>query len=73
MMIAHKDKVQGVKQMVATLNERGRSETQNHLEVYRPWGSYDSVDMGGRFQVKRISVKPTTAPSTGSWYPALRK
>ncbi|BAP41434.1 mannose-1-phosphate guanylyltransferase/mannose-6-phosphate isomerase [Pseudomonas sp. 21LCFQ02] len=58
MMIAHKDKVQGVKQMVNTLNERGRSETQNHLEVYRPWGSYDSVDMGGRFQVKRISVKP---------------
>ncbi|KOP54892.1 mannose-1-phosphate guanylyltransferase [Pseudomonas coronafaciens pv. porri] len=58
MMIAHKDKVQGVKQMVATLNEQGRTETQNHLEVYRPWGSYDSVDMGGRFQVKRISVKP---------------
>jgi mannose-6-phosphate isomerase-like protein (cupin superfamily) len=50
--------VQGVKQMVATLNEQGRSETQNHCEVYRPWGSYDSVDMGGRFQVKRISVKP---------------
>ncbi|MFK3796543.1 mannose-1-phosphate guanylyltransferase/mannose-6-phosphate isomerase [Pseudomonas sp. NPDC088444] len=58
MMIAHKDKVQGVKQLVNTLNERGRTETQNHLEVYRPWGSYDSVDMGGRFQVKRISVKP---------------
>lgn len=58
MMIAHKDKVQGVKQMVNTLNEQGRSETQNHCEVYRPWGSYDSVDMGGRFQVKHISVKP---------------
>lgn len=58
MMIAHKDKVQGVKQMVNTLNEQGRTETQNHCEVYRPWGSYDSVDMGGRFQVKHISVKP---------------
>ena len=58
MMIAHKDKVQGVKQMVNTLNGQGRSETQNHCEVYRPWGSYDSVDMGGRFQVKHISVKP---------------
>ena len=58
MMIAHKDKVQGVKQMVSTLNDQGRSETQNHCEVYRPWGSYDSVDMGGRFQVKHISVKP---------------
>lgn len=57
-MIAHKDKVQGVKQMVATLNEQGRSETQSHCEVYRPWGSYDSVDNGKRFQVKRISVKP---------------
>jgi mannose-1-phosphate guanylyltransferase/mannose-6-phosphate isomerase len=58
MMIAHKDKVQGVKQMVKTLDEQGRTETQNHLEVYRPWGSYDSVDMGGRFQVKHITVKP---------------
>ncbi|MND49698.1 Alginate biosynthesis protein AlgA [compost metagenome] len=58
MMIAHKDKVQGVKQLVNTLNEQGRSETQNHCEVYRPWGSYDSVDMGGRFQVKHITVKP---------------
>ncbi|MCE0462113.1 MULTISPECIES: mannose-1-phosphate guanylyltransferase/mannose-6-phosphate isomerase [Pseudomonas] len=58
MMIAHKDKVQGVKQLVNTLNAQGRNETQNHCEVYRPWGSYDSVDMGGRFQVKHISVKP---------------
>lgn len=58
MMIVHKDSVQGVKQMVNTLNAQGRSETQTHCEVYRPWGSYDSVDMGGRFQVKRISVKP---------------
>lgn len=58
MMIAHKDRVQEVKQLVNTLNEAGRSETQNHCEVYRPWGSYDSVDMGGRFQVKHISVKP---------------
>ncbi|MBD9485112.1 mannose-1-phosphate guanylyltransferase/mannose-6-phosphate isomerase [Pseudomonas sp. PDM14] len=58
MMIAHKDRVQEVKQLVNTLNEQGRSETQNHCEVYRPWGSYDSVDMGGRFQVKHITVKP---------------
>ncbi|MFH7495266.1 mannose-1-phosphate guanylyltransferase/mannose-6-phosphate isomerase, partial [Pseudomonas syringae pv. tagetis] len=58
MKIPHKDKVQGVKKIVATLNEQGRTETQNHLEEYRQWGSYDSVDMGGRFQLKRISVKP---------------
>ena len=58
MMIAHRDHVQDVKTVVKQLDAQGRSETQNHCEVYRPWGSYDSVDMGGRFQVKHISVKP---------------
>ncbi|MCY1518128.1 Alginate biosynthesis protein AlgA [compost metagenome] len=58
MMIAHKDRVQDVKKLVNTLDADGRSETQNHCAVYRPWGSYDSVDMGGRFQVKHITVKP---------------
>ncbi|OEC33886.1 mannose-1-phosphate guanylyltransferase / mannose-6-phosphate isomerase [Pseudomonas cuatrocienegasensis] len=58
MMIAHKDRVQDVKTVVNQLDAQGRSETQNHCEVYRPWGSYDSVDTGGRFQVKRITVKP---------------
>lgn len=58
MMIAHKDRVQDVKKVVNQLEAAGRSETQNHCQVYRPWGSYDSVDMGGRFQVKHISVKP---------------
>ncbi|MGE8362716.1 mannose-1-phosphate guanylyltransferase/mannose-6-phosphate isomerase [Pseudomonas sp.] len=58
MMIAHRDRVQDVKKVVNELDAQGRSETQNHLEVYRPWGSYDSVDMGGRFQVKHITVKP---------------
>ncbi|MBO3274859.1 mannose-1-phosphate guanylyltransferase/mannose-6-phosphate isomerase [Pseudomonas schmalbachii] len=58
MMIAHRDRVQDVKKVVGELDAQGRSETQNHCAVYRPWGSYDSVDMGGRFQVKRISVKP---------------
>ncbi|WP_371230534.1 mannose-1-phosphate guanylyltransferase/mannose-6-phosphate isomerase [Pseudomonas sp. QE6] len=58
MMIAHKDHVQDVKKVVNQLDAAGRSETQNHCQVYRPWGSYDSVDMGGRFQVKHITVKP---------------
>ncbi|MDH4564273.1 mannose-1-phosphate guanylyltransferase/mannose-6-phosphate isomerase [Pseudomonas sp. BN411] len=58
MMIAHKDRVQDVKKLVNKLDADGRSETQNHCAVYRPWGSYDSVDMGGRFQVKHITVKP---------------
>ncbi len=58
LMIAPKDRVQEVKTLVNTLNEQGRQETQSHCEVFRPWGSYDSVDMGGRFQVKHITVKP---------------
>ena len=58
MMIAHKDRVQEVKQLVNQLDALGRCETQNHCAVYRPWGSYDSVDIGGRFQVKHITVKP---------------
>ena len=58
MMIAHRDHVQDVKKVVNQLDELGRSETQNHCQVFRPWGSYDSVDMGGRFQVKHITVNP---------------
>ncbi|TWI58428.1 mannose-1-phosphate guanylyltransferase (GDP) /mannose-6-phosphate isomerase, type 2 [Pseudomonas duriflava] len=57
-MIVHKDKVQDVKKVVNKLEEQGRQEVKSHLEVFRPWGSYDSVDMGHRFQVKRITVKP---------------
>ncbi|WP_263141268.1 mannose-1-phosphate guanylyltransferase/mannose-6-phosphate isomerase [Pseudomonas sp. RIT-PI-AD] len=58
MMVAHKDRVQDVKKLVNELDALDRPETQNHCAVYRPWGSYDSVDMGGRFQVKHITVKP---------------
>lgn len=57
-MVAHRDRVQDVKKLVKSLDDQARPETQNHCQVYRPWGSYDSVDMGGRFQVKRITVKP---------------
>ena len=57
-MVAHKDRVQDVKQLVNTLTAEGRTEAQNHCQVYRPWGSYDSIDSGNRFQVKRIVVKP---------------
>jgi mannose-1-phosphate guanylyltransferase len=57
-LVAHKDKVQDVKQIVAMLKAAGRSEHLNHREVYRPWGVYDSVDQGQRYQVKRITVKP---------------
>ena len=57
-MVAHRDNVQDVKKLVTRLNRQQRTETRTHRQVYRPWGSYDSIDMGNRFQVKRITVKP---------------
>jgi mannose-1-phosphate guanylyltransferase len=57
-LVAHKDKVQDVKKLVAQLQADGRFEHLNHREVYRPWGVYDSIDSGERYQVKRITVKP---------------
>ena len=57
-LVARKDKVQQVKDVVAQLKAGQRSQAALHREVHRPWGSYDSVDMGERFQVKRIKVKP---------------
>ncbi|MEY4344343.1 MAG: hypothetical protein RL302_2693 [Pseudomonadota bacterium] len=57
-LVAHKDKTQDVKKIVDQLKAASRSEGQMHRKVYRPWGWYDSVDNGGRFQVKRIVVKP---------------
>ena len=57
-LVAAKDRVQDVKAIVNHLNELGRPETELHREVYRPWGKYDSVDAGDRFQVKRITVNP---------------
>lgn len=63
-LVAAKDKVQEVKKVVAHLNEAGRSEAKLHREVYRPWGKYDSIDNGPRYQVKRITVKPGEKLST---------
>jgi mannose-1-phosphate guanylyltransferase/mannose-6-phosphate isomerase len=57
-LVTHKDKAQSVKQIVNQLKAEGRSEANIHREVYRPWGKYDSIDTGERFQVKRITVKP---------------
>lgn len=57
-LVASRDKVQHVKKVVDALSGAGRSEHLAHRQVYRPWGSYDSIDMGERFQVKRIVVKP---------------
>ena len=57
-LVARKDKVQQVKDVVAQLKQEQRSQAALHREVHRPWGSYDSIDTGPRFQVKRIKVKP---------------
>lgn len=57
-LVAHKDNVQNVKNIVAKLEQDSRSEHINHRVVQRPWGCYDSVDNGERYQVKRITVKP---------------
>ncbi|MBL4680941.1 MAG: mannose-1-phosphate guanylyltransferase/mannose-6-phosphate isomerase [Pseudomonadales bacterium] len=57
-LIASKDKVQEVKDIVSQLNKLNRSETENHRQVYRPWGYYDSIDVDEGFQVKRITVNP---------------
>jgi mannose-1-phosphate guanylyltransferase/mannose-6-phosphate isomerase len=57
-LVAPKSRVQDVKQLVAKLKESGRSEPALHREVYRPWGSYDSLDNGPRHQVKRLTVRP---------------
>lgn len=57
-LVANKDKVQEVKQIVEQLKADKRSEAVLHREAYRPWGKYDCIDTGERFQVKRITVKP---------------
>jgi mannose-1-phosphate guanylyltransferase/mannose-6-phosphate isomerase len=57
-LVARKDRVQQVKDVVATLKSQQRTQAALHREVHRPWGSYDSVDAGDGFQVKRIKVKP---------------
>lgn len=57
-MVAPKDRVQDVKKLVARLKSAGRGEHSLHREVFRPWGSYDSIDHGQRYQVKRLTIKP---------------
>ncbi|TLX21632.1 mannose-1-phosphate guanylyltransferase/mannose-6-phosphate isomerase [Thermomonas fusca] len=57
-LVARKDRVQQVKDVVAQLKAGQRSQAVLHREVHRPWGSYDSIDMADGFQVKRIKVKP---------------
>ncbi len=62
-LVAHKDSVQDVKEMVGRLRSDGRPEAEAHRRVHRPWGSYEVVDSGPGFQVKRLTVNPGAALS----------
>jgi mannose-1-phosphate guanylyltransferase/mannose-6-phosphate isomerase len=57
-LVAHKSRSQDVKEVVDQLKAQGREETALHREVFRPWGSYDSLENADGFQVKRLVVKP---------------
>jgi len=57
-LVAHKDAAQDVKHIVDRLKAAERNEATRHQRVYRPWGSYEGIDTGERFQVKRIIVNP---------------
>lgn len=57
-LIANRSEVQAVKEVVETLKSMQRDEHLTHREVYRPWGVYDCIDVGERYQVKRITVNP---------------
>ncbi|MBN8714858.1 MAG: mannose-1-phosphate guanylyltransferase/mannose-6-phosphate isomerase, partial [Xanthomonadales bacterium] len=57
-LVAHRDAAQDVRKVVEQLKAAGRSEYELHRLVHRPWGTYDSLEQGPRFQVKRIVVKP---------------
>jgi mannose-1-phosphate guanylyltransferase/mannose-6-phosphate isomerase len=62
-LVASKDEAQKVKDIVGKLDAANRTEHVSHRRVYRPWGYYESIDAGERFQVKRIMVKPGAALS----------
>jgi mannose-1-phosphate guanylyltransferase/mannose-6-phosphate isomerase len=62
-LVAPKGRVQDVKKLVQRLKETGRYEHSLHREVFRPWGSYDSIENGHRFQVKCLKVKPGASMS----------
>ena len=57
-LVTPKNRVQDVKELVNLLKKASRPESSLHREVFRPWGSYDSLDSGERYQVKHLSVNP---------------
>ena len=65
-LVCHKDRSQDVKHIVNQLKNQQRSEYQLHRKVHRPWGTYETMDVGERFQVKRLTVKPGASLSLQS-------
>ena len=57
-LVGNGQRMQEVKEVVARIKRDGRAEATWHRKVHRPWGAYDSIDNGERFQVKRITVNP---------------
>lgn len=62
-LVANKSNAQDVKKVVEALKKQNRDEYKNHSLVFRPWGSYESIDRGERYQAKRITVNPGAALS----------
>lgn len=58
LLVLPKERAQDIRRIVRRLQEEKRSECSTHRQVMRPWGSYDAIGQGQRFQVKRITVKP---------------
>ncbi len=67
-LVADKNDAQQVKKVIAEIERRNRTEHLQHREIYRPWGCYDSVDSGTRYEVKRIRVKPGASLSLQMHY-----
>ncbi len=57
-LVANKDKAQDVKHIVEQLKTENRDERLLHRRVYRPWGSYKTIDTGNQYQVKRLTINP---------------
>jgi mannose-1-phosphate guanylyltransferase/mannose-1-phosphate guanylyltransferase/mannose-6-phosphate isomerase len=67
-LACHRDRAQDVKKMVEQLKAAKRREATEHRRVYRPWGAYEGVALGTRFQVKRITVRPGSKLSLQKHY-----
>lgn len=67
-LVSPRDRVQDVRKLVDAMRLAGREEAISHRRVYRPWGSYETVAMDNRFQVKRITVKPGAKLSVQKHY-----